>query len=37
MRKSIGKRIMAMLALMIVMYGITSVFYGLSKEQAMGV
>lgn len=36
MRKSIGKRIMVMLVLMIIMYGITSVFYGLAKEQAMG-
>jgi len=36
MRKSIGTRIMVMLVLMIIMYGVTSVFYGLSKEQAMG-
>ncbi len=36
MRKSIGKRIMVMLVLMIIMYGVTSVFYGLAKEQAMG-
>ena len=36
MRKSIGKRIMVMLVLMIIMYGITSVFYGFSKEQALG-
>ena len=36
MRKSIGTRIMVMLVLMIAMYGITSVFYGLAKEQAMG-
>ena len=36
MRKSIGKRIMVMLVLMIIMYGVTSIFYGLAKEQAMG-
>jgi len=36
MRKSIGTRIMVMLILMIIMYGVTSVFYGLAKEQAMG-
>ena len=35
-RKSIGKRIIFMLALMIVMYGITAIFYGFSKEQALG-
>lgn len=36
MRKSIGKRIMVMLVLMIIMYGVTAVFYGFAKEQAIG-